>query len=234
MTLPFSADAFFDLFGAYNAQFWPVAVLLWAATVRAFVRVLRGRADLSRFPAVLLVLQWTWTAVAYHLFFFTRINPAAWAFAMLFLVEAALLAWFAWRQPPQFAPVRSRRGALAAMLIGYALAYPLLAVAGGHTYPRVPTFGLPCPTAILTIGVLIGAGRTFPRIAAVVPMVWSVIGGSAAVFFGVWADLMMPVAAAALFVDVCVLRSGRTSARAGGDGRTSSAGRGRPTIEEAT
>ena len=220
MTLPFSADAFFDLFAAYNAQLWPVAVLLWAATAWTFVMVLRGRASLSRFPTALLAMQWTWSAVAYHWLFFARINPAAWAFGVLFIVQAALLAWYAWRQPLRFARVHSRRGVLAATLIGYALAYPLLAVAGGHTYPRLPTFGLPCPTTILTIGFLIGAGRTFPRMAAVVPILWSAIGGSASVLFGVWADLMMPVAAAALLVDVCVRRPEGTSVRANADERT--------------
>jgi len=59
VTLPFSADAFFDLFAAYNAQLWPVAVLLWAATAWTFVMVLRGRASLSRFPTALLAMQWT-------------------------------------------------------------------------------------------------------------------------------------------------------------------------------
>ena len=83
MTLPFSADAFFDLFAGYNAQLWPAALLLWVGSAGAFVMLLRGRANSSRFPAVLLVFQWMWTAVAYHWLFFTRINPAAWAFGIL-------------------------------------------------------------------------------------------------------------------------------------------------------
>ena len=95
MTLPFSEEAFFDVLAAYNARLWPVAVLLWAATAWTFVMVLRGRASLSRFPTVLLAMQWTWSAVAYHLLLFARINPAAWAFGVLFLVEATLLAWYA-------------------------------------------------------------------------------------------------------------------------------------------
>ncbi len=220
MTLPFSPDAFFDVLAAYNARLWPGAVVLWAASAWAFVMVLRGRASLSRFPAILLVVEWAWSALAYHLLFFTRINPAAWAFGILFLCEASLLAWHARRRPLALAPVHSARGALGATLIGYALAYPLLAVAGGHAYPRIPTFGLPCPTTILTIGFLIGAGPTLSRTAAVVPIVWSVIGGSAAVLFGIWADLMMPVAAAALLVDTCVVRRRSTSVRASADERT--------------
>jgi hypothetical protein len=209
MTLPFSADAFFDLFAAYNGKLWPAAVLLWIGSAWAFLMLLRGRASLSRFPAVLLVLQWMWTAVAYHWLFFTRINPAAWAFGIMFLFEAVLLARYAMRRPLQFARMNSTRGAIAAGIIGYALAYPALAAAGGHVYPRVPTFGVPCPTTILTIGFLLAVRPALPRMTAVVPILWAAIGGSASVLLGVWADLMMPVAAAALLVDVWVRTKGR-------------------------
>ena len=37
--------------------------------------------------------HWIWSALAYHAAFFTRINPAAWVFAALFL----LLRAFFWR-----------------------------------------------------------------------------------------------------------------------------------------
>src|SRR5688572_3985311 len=38
--------------------------------------------------SALLAWHWAWSAVAYHMAFFTRINPAAWPFAALFLVFA--------------------------------------------------------------------------------------------------------------------------------------------------
>ena len=43
MTLPFSADAFFDLFAAYNGQLWPAALLLWVGSAWTFLMLLRGR-----------------------------------------------------------------------------------------------------------------------------------------------------------------------------------------------
>jgi uncharacterized protein DUF6064 len=209
MRLPFSSDEFFDVFAAYNGQLWPAAVLLWVGSAWAFLMLLRGRANRSRFPAVVLILQWMWTAVAYHWLFFTRINPAAWAFGIMFLFEAVVLTRYAARRPLRFARVDSTHGAIAAAIIGYALAYPALAAAGGHVYPRVPTFGVPCPTTILTIGFLLAVRPALPRITAVVPILWAAIGGSAAILFGIWADLMMPVAAAALLVDVWVRTKGR-------------------------
>ena len=76
-------------------------------------------------------------------------------------------------------------------------------------YPRVPTFGVPCPTTILTLGFLLAVRPALPFITAAVPIVWAAIGGLAAILFGVWADLMMPIAAGALLVDVWVRAKGR-------------------------
>jgi hypothetical protein len=67
-----------------------VAVALWLCAAAVAVTHWRGRGDHRTFGA--LALLWAWSAVAYHAAYFTRINPAAWLFASLFLAEAALLA----------------------------------------------------------------------------------------------------------------------------------------------
>ena len=73
----------------------------------------------------------------------------------------------------------------------YALAYPFLTMALGHGYPEAPTFGVPCPTAILTIGVLITARGRLPVTLTIVPIVWSFIGGSAAALLSVPTDYVL-------------------------------------------
>jgi hypothetical protein len=50
---------------------------------------LRHRHTEQRFIAT-LVLHWTWAALAYAAFF-SKINPAAWLFSVLFLTQAGLL-----------------------------------------------------------------------------------------------------------------------------------------------
>jgi hypothetical protein len=69
--------------------------------------------------------------------------------------------------------------------------YPVVAQAEGHTFPRVPTYGVPCPTTLLTIGFLFAADLPWPRVLAIVPILWAIIAGSAAVLSGVRADLML-------------------------------------------
>jgi hypothetical protein len=80
-------------------------------------------------------------------------------------------------------------------LLGYALVvYPLLGWALGHRYPASPTFGLPCPTTIATFGVLIWV-RPQPRWwLLIVPLLWAVVGTSAAFSLGIREDLGLLVA----------------------------------------
>jgi len=88
----------------------------------------------------------------------------------------------------------------AAALVAYALViYPLIGYAIGHRYPAAPTFGLPCPTTIFTLGILLCGTSTGVRKLAVIPLVWAVIGSQAAFSLGIWEDLGL-TAAAALFV----------------------------------
>ena len=205
MTLPFTTEQFFDVFAAYNAQLWPAAFALWVATAVACLAWLRNGAHRQRLVPALLALHWIWVGLAYHAAFFARINPAAWLFSGLFVVEAGLLAWYGViRNQVRFAERASFfRHVASWVLIAYALAYPVIAQAEGRVYPHVPTFAVPCPTTILTIGFLLAADQPLPRLVAVIPILWALIGSSAALLFGVRADFMLLVAGVALIAMCC-------------------------------
>lgn len=72
--------------------------------------------------------------------------------------------------------------------------YPLLGHLLGHRYPALPTFGLPCPTTIFTLGLLLFAAPPLPRSAFVVPVLWAGVGSIAAFKLGVLQDLGLMVA----------------------------------------
>ena len=200
MQLPFTHDAFLDLFGRYNSLLWPAALLLWVATAVVGWRWLWRGAGRGRALAGLLALHWAWSAVAYHWFFFRDINPAATLFAAAFLLQAALFVWLAMR-PAAIIPARSgARGAIGGALVAYGLAYPALGLAFGLEYPRLPLFAVPCPTTLVTAGFLITAAGA-PRVVSVVPVLWAAIGTSAALTLGIRADLALAVAALALALD---------------------------------
>ena len=131
-------------------------------------------------------------------------------FAALFLAQAALLAVYGVaNERLVFSNTMSPRVCLGWLLMAYALVYPAIAIAGSHTFPRTPTFGVPCPTTILTIGALLATASPLPAAVAVVPAVWAIIGGSAAFLLNVRADLMLPAAAVLLIGDLVLRRLAR-------------------------
>ena len=60
----------------------------------------------------------------------------------------------------------------------------------------MPTFGLPCPTTIFTIGLLCFAVQPLPRSPLIGPLLWCLVGAQAAFFLGVQPDLGLIVAGA--------------------------------------
>jgi hypothetical protein len=196
--MPFSRDAFLDVFATYNDAFWPAALMLWFATLIAFILHPSERATTGGVFG-LLAIQWAWSGLAYHAAIFSQINPAAWLFAALFVTQAGLLAWHGIEdQRLEFSSDHSIQVVIGYALVAYGLLYPVLALAGGHAYPRVPTFGVPCPTAIVTAGFLTLLRGRVPVTLAIVPLIWAAIGGSSAFLLGVPADLGLVVAGTVL------------------------------------
>jgi uncharacterized protein DUF6064 len=203
-SLPFTRDQFFDVFALYNRSLWPFALALWAYALVAAMALSRRR-GCGRGPVAMLAIQWIWAGVAYHAVFFSIINPAARLFAALFLIEAGLLVWFGVvRDQLRFSPNGSRRHVIGWILVTYALLYPLLTQVEDRAFPESATFGLPCPTTILTIGWLFLADPASPTVLALIPIGWALLGGSAAGLLGVRADLMLWVAGIALTASLLV------------------------------
>jgi hypothetical protein len=76
------------------------------------------------------------------------------------------------------------------VLIVFALVvYPVWSAYTGHAYPATPTFGLPCPTTIFTMGVLCFAAPPLPRGVMIAPVLWCLVGAQAAFLLGVQPDL---------------------------------------------
>lgn len=187
--LPFTLDEFLEVFAAYNRAFIVVAAALWLVSVGVLVGAARNSGRFSRVLSLFLAALWLWNAIAYHAMFFTSINPAAWLFAGAFALQAILFA--ATGRNVEYFSAIGLREATGVGLVVYALAYPFLTVASGHTYPATPTFGVPCPTAILTIGVLLTVRSGPPARLAIIPTLWAFVGGSAAILLGVATDYVL-------------------------------------------
>jgi hypothetical protein len=207
MQLPFTAAQFFDVFRAYNEAVWPAQVALHILALVALGLVFRPQPWSGVAVSAILALLWAWLGLAYHLAFFAAINPLAYVFAGLSVAGAAVFFWqgvvrrrleFRWSNTP-------RAIAGLALVIFSLVVYPVWSTYTGHPYPTLPSFGLPCPTTLFTLGLLGLAVSPYPRSPLVVPVAWCFVGAQAAFLLGVQADLSL--IAAGLFGIVLFLRA---------------------------
>ncbi len=197
--MPFTAAQLLQVFAAYNAAVWPGQVLWLLVALATVALVWRGGPASDRLMAGALALLWAWMAIAYHYLFFALIDPAAYLFGLLFLIEAALFAHqgIALGQL-RFRIVRDWQTGAGLSLAGYALlVYPAVGYLTGWRYPAFASFGLPCPSTMFTVGMLLLVRGRRPRFLLTIPVIWSALGASAAVLLPLPADLGLIVAGVA-------------------------------------
>lgn len=201
MSLPFTREQFLEVFRSYNDAIGiaPALLLVLAVTIVALAH--SKRAWRHRAITGLLAVLWLWSGVVYHWGFFEPINPAARLFGALFVAQAVLLiVRGVIRGQWEFDPRHATAARLGWLLIVYALViYPLLGVSFGHGYPNGPTFGAPCPTTIFFLGTTLWIiGSTL--LPVIIPVMWSVIGTSAALSLGIHEDYALALSAVLVLV----------------------------------
>jgi len=211
MQLPFTAAQFFEIFRTYNEAVWPAQIALHVLALIALGLVFVPRRGSGTAISAILAFLWAWLGLAYHLAFFAAINPLAYAFAGFSVAAAAAFLWqgvvrrrleFRWSSTP--------RAVTGLVLMAFALVvYPVWSSTTGHPYPTLPTFGLPCPTTLFTLGLLGLVAAPYPRSPLVVPVAWCFVGAQAAFLLGVQADLSLIVAGLFGLVLLVRARSGR-------------------------
>jgi hypothetical protein len=144
----------------------------------------------------MLIFYWLWIGVVYDIIFFSAINPAAYFFGGIFILQALLFVKAGIIDKKlEFEFRNDVNGYIGGFIIFYALIiYPLLGIYLGHTYPENPTFGLPCPTTIFTFGILLWAGKKSPIYIIIIPVIWAVIGFTAALKLGIKEDTGLLIA----------------------------------------
>jgi len=212
MRIPFTVEQFLAVFARYNEAIWPAQVGAYALGLLVLWLALRGGSRTDRAVPWLLAGAWAFVGVAYQLIFFAQVNPAARGFGAAFLLQAGLLGWAGHGRRVAFGWSRTTRAAMGLVLVAYAmLIYPLLGAASGHAYPASPVFGVtPCPTTIFTFGVLLLTQGIVPRWLLLMPVLWALVGTSAALQLGMREDLGLPVAA---LVAVALLEGQRLGRR---------------------
>jgi hypothetical protein len=194
--LPFTREQFVAVFTAYNNGVWPAQILAYLLGLGMVILVLRPSRTGNRVVGAGLAVMWAWTGIAYHWGYFSSINKAALAFGALFVLQGvAFLVFAVLRDRLQFGHSRGALAWLGWALVAYAsIAYPLLGLWLGHPVSEIPMFGItPCPVTIFTFGLLLLTTAPVSRWILAIPLVWSLIGGSAAFLLGVPQDWLLLV-----------------------------------------
>lgn len=201
--MPFDAEEFFKVFAEYNQAIWPLQVAAYVLGVVIVGLLFWKNRGAGILIASGLGAMWLINGIGYHWMFFSALNPPAFAFGGVFIIQAAFLVM----SPLIFGGLRFRlahdaRSAAGLLFIAFAMViYPLWGWLAGHGYPAAPVFGVaPCPTTIFTIGMLFLCEWRSARWLLIIPALWSAVGATAAVLLNVPQDVGLAVALAAVIV----------------------------------
>ncbi|MBE0570388.1 MAG: hypothetical protein IH618_02495 [Ignavibacteriaceae bacterium] len=202
MDLLFSLADFLNVFKDYNHSIFPLQIVFYFAAFLCIYFLFTGNNNATRIISITLAFLWLWMGVVYHIIFFSEINKAAYIFGGLFILQGVMFAGCGLiRKKLSFEYTKSAANNVGIVLIAYALIiYPVLGTFLGHAYPYSPTFGLPCPTTIFTFGILLFANQKMPVHLLIIPLLWSVIGFTAALNLTIYEDIGLLLAGVTAFV----------------------------------
>lgn len=190
MDIPFTSEQFIKVFHNYNLAVWPMQIIFYLLAILMIYLVIIKTSFSDRTINIILSFLWFWMGIIYHLWFFSAVNKAAILFGIVFVSQALLFLYFGVFLSKLTYYFRSDIYGLAgALFILYALLiYPLIGLIAGHSFPNAPTFGLPCPTTIFTLGLFLWTDKKLPLPILIIPFLWSIIGTKAALNFGIKED----------------------------------------------
>ena len=175
--LLFSPRVYWRMFELHNAVLWPLHLVTFAAGLAIILFTLRR--PHGHGPWIALILAALWAFVGWF-FLWSRFAAINWAVAYVapaFGLQALLLTIAAAGGLAFDRNDIAARLGLVLAVIGL-FAYSLLPPLFGRRWTGVEAFGVaPDPTAIVTLGVLLGArGRLVPLLFPI-PFVWLLLSG---------------------------------------------------------
>lgn len=190
MKIPFTIEQFLDVFEHYNKAVWPMQIVLYLFAITGIFFAIKKYHYSDKIISMILSFFWLWMGIVYQLVFFTSINKGAYIFGILFIVQGFLFLWSGFvKSGLTFEFKTDIYGISGGFFLLFALfIYPILGRLLGHIYPHNPTFGAPCPTTIFTFGILLLVNGKTPAYLLIIPLLWSLIGFSAAVNLRIYED----------------------------------------------
>lgn len=202
MDLPFSLTDFLNVFKDYNQSVFPLQIVFYFIAFFCVYLLFTKNKNTTKVISIALSFFWLWMGIVYHIIFFSAINKAAYIFGGFFIIQGIMFAGCGLiRKKLSFEYTKSALNNVGIIFLLYALIiYPVLGTFLGHAYPYSPTFGLPCPTTIFTFGILLFTNKKMPPHLLIVPLLWSIIGFTAALTLTIYEDIGLLIAGLTAFI----------------------------------
>lgn len=196
MKIPFKTDEFLAIFEQYNTDVWPAQIIFYLLAFASLTVVFTGYAGRHKIISGIMAFFWIWMGAIYHILYFSSINSAAFLFGALFILQGFILGFAGLHKKRlEFTFRKDVSSVTGVIFVVYGLLiYPLLSIASGHIFPASPTFGLPCPTIIYTLGLLLLTTQRIPWFYIIIPVLWTFVGFSAALSLSMAEDYALGIA----------------------------------------
>ena len=174
--LLFAPRTYYRLFALYNEAVWPAHLATVALGIACLALTRSPSSNANRTLLAILAALWLWIAWAFQAERFATINWAATYYAYAFILQTALLLWFALVRPQAAAP--PAQAAIPLALATFAiLLQPAIGPLIGRDWHQAEVFGLaPDPTAVATLALLATRGRP-PWLLMIIPALWCIVTG---------------------------------------------------------
>lgn len=197
MKAPFTTEQFFSVFEEYNTSVFPAQLIILLLGLIMFGVVVSKQKVKDQTVGGILGILWIWMGAVYQIRFFAIINPPAYAFGSLFILQGIFILMESFgRKKLVFHYNGKLKDNLSLFFILFGLIiYPVISFLLEGNLLHTISFGLPCPTTIATFGFLMLADKRFSKYLLIIPSLWALIGTTAALQFGVYQDFMLVLAA---------------------------------------
>ena len=187
-----TGEQLLEVFAAYNPQIWPMQFVAYLLGVAAVYLALRKTLLSERGIPAILAFFWLWVALLFWLPSVLQGFTSGYFFVAIFLIQGLLFLNFAIRPRLHFRYQLGLQTWIGLGMVIYAMVgYPLVGSLVGHSYPRMPPFGLtPCPLVTFTFGLLLLSERKAPKVLLILPFFYS-LSGFIWVSIGMWEDIGM-------------------------------------------
>lgn len=206
MKAPFTTEQLFDVFAKYNLTLFPFQLIIILAGFVCIYFLHSKKTIKNKIIGCYLGILWMWIGSVYHLAFFSEINKLAYIFGGLFILQGLFIFINSlFGNNLEFSFSRKPKNFIAYFFILFGLIiYPVISYFTEGSLNKIIALGLPCPSAIFTFGFFILAGNKLPKYFLIIPSLWSIIGLSAAINFGVYQDYFLIISA--VIADIFILK----------------------------